>query len=317
MRRKPRSFISLNRTKRPFLSLYHERSLFFKHFSVILGFTLIFYLIFPLIKPRGRCRIIQKNRPDISFVIPMFNKGHYIPRCLDSIISQNVIFYEVICMDDCSTDNSTQVVDKYTGIDDRIQLFKMEKNSGVFLARVAAIEKSKGEYIFSIDPDDALVQNSVSQLYEYTTSKSFDIIAYKVVSVDANGVPHRIQNEWGVQKRFLNHDQMIDQFWKCNFTWNVCLKIIKRSTYMKAIDLLHEKFFIRITYGEDLLQFGTILLFAHNYSFFNQPVYYYFSNLPDNSNNQTYKETYNTSESKKLIFTFLAIQHKRKLKICI
>ncbi|WP_277640134.1 glycosyltransferase family 2 protein [Wolinella succinogenes] len=105
------------------------------------------------------------NDPLISVVIPMFNRSKTIKRCLDSVCSQTYSNLEVIVVDDCSTDNSTDVVENYS--DNRVRLVKLEKNSGAQAARNNGILNANGEWIAFLDSDDTWeVQKLEKQLKE-------------------------------------------------------------------------------------------------------------------------------------------------------
>lgn len=89
-----------------------------------------------------------------SVIVPVYNVEKYLTQCLDSIKFQTFKDFEVICVDDCSSDNSAQIVEEYTKKDIRFKLIKHEKNKGVSAARNTALDVATGEYIIFIDADD-------------------------------------------------------------------------------------------------------------------------------------------------------------------
>lgn len=93
----------------------------------------------------------------------MFNTEKYIGECLDSIMMQNFSDYEVIVVDDGSTDGSCEIVSRYIKGKLNINLLK-QKNSGVSAARNLGIEKVRGKYIIFVDSDDFLVNESLEFL---------------------------------------------------------------------------------------------------------------------------------------------------------
>lgn len=100
----------------------------------------------------------------ISVIIPVFNTQDYLDKCLMSIINQTYKNIEIIVIDDGSTDDSSKVIKKYMGIDDRISYY-YQKNNGVGQARNKGIELSKGNYIAFIDSDDYIDEKFIEKLY--------------------------------------------------------------------------------------------------------------------------------------------------------
>lgn len=103
--------------------------------------------------------------PTISIIMPIYNAGKYIAESLDSACTQTIDNIEIICVDDCSTDNSVEVINSYN--DDRIHLFTMDKNSGAGPARNRGIAEAKGEFIAFLDPDDLFADTTcLERLYD-------------------------------------------------------------------------------------------------------------------------------------------------------
>ncbi|WP_315370973.1 glycosyltransferase family 2 protein [Streptococcus suis] len=90
----------------------------------------------------------------VSIVMPTFNCGAFISETIESILVQTYIKWELIIVDDQSTDNTKNIVNKYCEADRRIKYHVLEKNSGAAVARTEAIKLSKGEYIAFCDADD-------------------------------------------------------------------------------------------------------------------------------------------------------------------
>lgn len=100
--------------------------------------------------------------PKISIIVPAFNEEKYISRCLDSILNQTFSDFEVICIDDGSTDNTFKILTEYSEKDSRIIPLK-NPGKGVSSARNFGIENSHGEYIGFVDSDDFIQP----QMYEF------------------------------------------------------------------------------------------------------------------------------------------------------
>lgn len=100
---------------------------------------------------KGNCAMTKS--PKISVIIPVYNTERYLPRCLDSVLSNTHKNLEVICVNDGSIDNSINILDNYKASDERVIVINQE-NSGVSAARNAGLNVATGEYIAFIDSDD-------------------------------------------------------------------------------------------------------------------------------------------------------------------
>lgn len=104
----------------------------------------------------------------ISIIVPMYNSSRYIGECIKSILLQDYANFELLLIDDHSSDNTVDLCKKYLS-DDRVKLFNNEKK-GVSSARNLGISKSNGEYIAFIDSDDIITKKYLSTLYELSLS---------------------------------------------------------------------------------------------------------------------------------------------------
>ena len=111
----------------------------------------------------------------MSVIIPLYNAEKYIGECLDSLLKQTFKNFEVIVVDDCSTDNSVNVVERYIPkFGGRLKLSRMNKNSGKpSFPRNKGLTVSRGEYVYFMDNDDLLTSTALAELY--TLAKDFDV----------------------------------------------------------------------------------------------------------------------------------------------
>ena len=94
------------------------------------------------------------SKPIVSIITPTFNSEDYIEKTLVSIINQTYKNWELLIIDDCSVDNTADVIKEFFNEDERIKLFQLEKNSGAGVARNIGIENAKGRFIAFCDSDD-------------------------------------------------------------------------------------------------------------------------------------------------------------------
>lgn len=118
--------------------------------------------------------------PKISVVIPVYNTGKYLSECLDSVLGQTFTDIEIICINDGSTDNSLNILQKYKKKDSRIKVIN-QKNSGVIVARNIGIQKASADLIYPLDGDDMIATNTLHELYKAFTKHRGDVITSRVV----------------------------------------------------------------------------------------------------------------------------------------
>ena len=101
----------------------------------------------------------------VSVIVPVYNVEKYLHRCLDSIINQTLKEIEIICVNDCSTDSSLNILEDYKDKEDRIIIINHQKNLRLAAARNSGMKVAKGEYISFIDSDDYIENNFSNQSY--------------------------------------------------------------------------------------------------------------------------------------------------------
>ena len=113
----------------------------------------------------------------ISIIIPVFNAEKYLPECLESITNQTYCDFEVICVNDGSSDKSSEICQSYVDRDNRFKLINKE-NGGVSSARNLALEKVKGDYVCFVDADDIVSSDFLYHLLEISKDGNFGICNY-------------------------------------------------------------------------------------------------------------------------------------------
>lgn len=119
--------------------------------------------------------------PKVSIIIPVYNASEYLYLCLNSIISQNYENLEIIVVDDKSTDNSITLIKQYQKQDSNIKLIRVKRNQGVSHARNVGINASTGDYLFFIDSDDCLDEDTISKLVKLALENKADVVETKRV----------------------------------------------------------------------------------------------------------------------------------------
>lgn len=117
----------------------------------------------------------MENLPLISIIIPVYNTGKFLNRCLDSCISQKYENIEIIAVNDGSTDNSLDILSNYAKMGKRFHVIDKE-NEGLILTRKRGVVESNGEYIFFLDSDDCIPDNSIDILYSFSCKNNADVV---------------------------------------------------------------------------------------------------------------------------------------------
>ena len=117
--------------------------------------------------------------PAISVIIPLYNAEKYLSDCLDSLLDQTFSDFEIIVVDDCSTDNSVAIVESYAPkFNGRLILTATKKNSGNagYTARNKGFLFSRGEYVFFMDADDMIIETALEELYKAAKNYDADVV---------------------------------------------------------------------------------------------------------------------------------------------
>lgn len=135
-----------------------------------------------------------KENELISIIVPIYNVEKYLPKCIESIMTQTYENIEIILVDDGSTDNSGLICDEYKEKDSRIVVIH-KKNGGLSDARNTGTETAKGEYVGFIDSDDYIDKTMYEKLYNAIKQNDADMSICSWVRVDEDGDEIIVENE--------------------------------------------------------------------------------------------------------------------------
>ena len=222
----------------------------------------------------------------ISILVPVYNTGKYIERCLNSIVNQtNNEEIEIIIVNDGSTDNSEEVIKKYMETYSKVTniAYFAKENEGVAKTRNFAIEKATSEYLLFVDSDDYISTDLVEKLEPYMEQKN-DLIKFKLQRVNEKGevlekVDGPIFEQQTGEKAFhqlFSQDVLLD---------SPCVYVIKKELLTKN----HFKF--RQTYHEDFGLIPLILLSAKTVVSIDEYLYFYVQVENSITRNEDYQRT--------------------------
>ena len=123
----------------------------------------------------------------VSIITPVYNSEAYLSDCINSVLNQNYPDWEHILVDDCSTDGSSRIIEKYASQDNRIIYYKLLTNSGPGIARNKAIEMAKGRYIAFLDCDDIWFPQKLEKQVDYMQKNDYRFTFTSYVHMDESG----------------------------------------------------------------------------------------------------------------------------------
>ena len=129
---------------------------------------------------------------NISIIIPVFNGEVSIKKGLSSILNQDFKKFEVIYIDDCSQDNTVNIIKEFMSKDKRIKLIKNDENKGMLYSKIKGAEEAIGNYIMFLDQDDFYVQsNAFSILFEEAKKNKLDIVGFASIIGDDYNIKNK------------------------------------------------------------------------------------------------------------------------------
>lgn len=200
----------------------------------------------------------------ISVIVAVYQAEAYLCRCLDSILNQSFADFEVLLIDDGSTDKSGEICDEYAQKDSRVRVFH-KQNEGRCLTRKKGIEESKGEYTIHCDPDDWMEPDMLEVLYQKAKETGADIVLSDVWSEDEKGRNYLCQ-----KPSALNTRTVIKELYQpvMPSLWN---KLIRKDCYAKY----NVQFDGNVEYAEDAFILLQILQHPIRLAYVPKALYHY------------------------------------------
>lgn len=125
----------------------------------------------------------EQNQVEVSFVVPAYNTEKYIERCLNSIVKQNIDNYEIVVVDDCSEDNTYEILQIISEQNKKVKLYRNKENKGAGYTKNRALSMCGGKYVCFVDSDDWLVEGAIKPVFELAEKEQCDDVYYEMQSV--------------------------------------------------------------------------------------------------------------------------------------
>lgn len=227
------------------------------------------------------------NNPKISVIVPVYNVEKYLRRCVDSILAQTFTEFEVLLIDDGSTDNSGKMCDKYSMKDVRVHVYH-KQNGGVSSARQYGLDHAVGEYSIHVDPDDWVDRDMLLEMYNKAISDNTDFVIadfYRDTISEKDVYDRQVVD-------VLESKHVLRQILRYNIYGCLWNKLIRTSLFFK-----YKAHFIKaINYGEDVLLLSQVLQHSFKVSKIDKAFYHYTN---DNEHSITRKYDVETYKARK------------------
>lgn len=222
-------------------------------------------------------------KPDISVIVAVYNAEETIRKCVDSLLAQTFTNYEILLINDGSTDNCGKICDEYALTDSRIRVIHKE-NGGVASARQCGIKNANGDYTIHADPDDWVEPNMLEDLYDNAKKSDADMVICDFYINTYKGQDYIRQKPTN-----LNHDIVLKDLFR-NIHGSCCNKLIKLSCYKNY----NIEFPQDLSFCEDQYVIAALLKENIKVSYLPKAYYHYIransSSLSRKYNKQKYEE---------------------------
>jgi glycosyltransferase involved in cell wall biosynthesis len=180
----------------------------------------------------------------VSIITPSFNSEKFIAKTIESVQNQTHQNWEMIIVDDCSTDNTACIIEQFLANDNRIRFFQLEKNSGAGIARETAISKAKGDYIAFLDADDLWKPLKLEKQLQFLKDNKtpFTFSFYDCIDEEGNALNKRVEAPKNLSYRqlfFCNYVGNLTGIYEVNYFGKIAISATrKRQDWMVWLTIL-------------------------------------------------------------------------------
>lgn len=222
----------------------------------------------------------------VSVIIPVYNTGRNLEKCLKSILSQTYKDWECIIVNDCSTDVVTiGIMKKWRRMSSSFIFIDKETNEGVDRARFSGLSMAKGDFLFFVDSDDWLEIDALEVMVEKAKETGVDMVVGKAYKNYIGGFSKKgllAPAEW--MERVICHEELMDKYYISFFGCNILPVNVWATLYKRKLIEKAGLSPCELKFGEDLVFNMKIFPFVQKYFAMNRFVYHYRIGLPLSSN---------------------------------
>jgi glycosyltransferase involved in cell wall biosynthesis len=217
----------------------------------------------------------KNDLPYVSIILPTYNVGEYIDRCLESCVQQTLFNIEIIVVDDCGSDSSIKRAKRWAAQDSRIKIVVNDTNRGTYHARRVGVEAATARYIIFLDPDDTLALNASEVIYNAAVETCADIVFFKYEEF-----PIAKKNKQELPKNSCTHEELMENIFQKtkNLNYGTPGKAFSRESLIKSFVLSDVNVECKLIFAEDVLIFFVAALNSEKTSSTEDVLYNYFRN---------------------------------------
>ena len=219
----------------------------------------------------------------VTIIMPFYNVEAYIGECLDSLVKQTHNNIEILCVDDCSTDGSLDIVEAYAAMDHRIKIIKHDENKGLGGTRNTGIRNVNSEYVCFLDSDDYVSESFVELLYQTIKKDGSDIVICNMLS-DEDGLIREYGANYGNEKFAISSDKGNVLEVAMHFNPGCTNKMFKYEVLRKNHIFQPEK-----CYFEDVIFWLKAIYYSNQVSSISERLHYYRQRSDSIMNTLTYR----------------------------
>lgn len=218
--------------------------------------------------------LITTNKTVFTVVLPTYNRSHLLSRAINSVLNQTFTDYELIVIDDCSTDQTQQVLSAFN--DPRLTVLRQHKNTGISAARNRGIQQAQGQYICFLDDDNAFLSDFLATTFHHLTSYpsiDFTWCGQRQVTVYPNGQIQTRDRIWDIasnqkhsleflhflvlgaggtiKKSCFEHIGLFDEEMTTAEDADLLLRLLNQGCHYAAIPSVHSEVFVHAAREND------------------------------------------------------------------
>lgn len=221
----------------------------------------------------------MSNSLFFSIIMPVYNTERFIDRAINSVLNQSFQSFELIIINDFSSDNSSLVIQKYKD-DNRIKIINHTENLSVHMARYSGVNISQGKWSIFLDSDDFLAENALEEIAMLISQKTFDVCEFGYKKIPKNKIytPVKLSSEISRFEYFFSAEEPIQTMWN---------KVYKTEILKKAFDSMQKIYMNNL---EDLYESIVISYFTKSFYTTDTPVINYSVGTGMSTQQQTFEK---------------------------
>lgn len=203
--------------------------------------------------------------PRYSVVVPVYNAEKYLEECVNSVLSQSITDFELILVDDGSTDSSGSICDRFACADERVKVIH-QPNSGPIPARFNGVKNAAGDYVLSLDSDDYWFGNLLEKVDEAINRFNCDMLVFRLLKGD-----EQCNDFFGGEKEFIDQGEFFLTLLKERKMNGIVIKVCARKLF-ENVDISEV---MSVQHGEDLIITTMLARKAEKISYIPDVLYFY------------------------------------------